>query len=145
VSGLPPFLTNAPGLNSGFMVAQYTAAALVTENRLRSTPASIHSLPTSAGMEDHVSMGVHAAHKLAAVVRNTRDVLAIEALCAAQGLDLLPGARSSGPLEAARAAIREHVARLDTDRALGPEIAMMSDVLAREVLLVAVRHHAEIA
>src|SRR5207253_3099561 len=78
-----------PGTNSGFMVAQYTAAALVTENRLRSFPASVESLPTSAGMEDHVSMGVHAAHKLVDVVGNTRDVLAIEALCAAQGLDLL--------------------------------------------------------
>ena len=70
-SGLPPFLTRNPGTNSGFMVAQYTSAALVTENRLRAFPASVESVPTSAGMEDHVSMGVHAAHKLADVVRNT--------------------------------------------------------------------------
>src|SRR2546422_683412 len=86
-SGLPPFLTADPGTNSGFMVAQYTAAALVTENRLRAFPASVESISTSAGMEDHVSMGVHAAHKLSDVVRTTREVLAIEALCAAQGLD----------------------------------------------------------
>ena len=99
-------------MNSGFMVAQYTAAALVTENRLRSFPASVESVPTSAGMEDHVSMGTHAAHKLSAVVRNTRDVLAIEALCAAQGLDLLDAAVAP-PLEEARRIVREHSAVLE--------------------------------
>jgi histidine ammonia-lyase len=93
-------------------------------------------------MEDHVSMGVHAAHKLAAVIRNTRDVLAIESLCAAQGLDLLT-ATSSAPLEAARAVIREHAAHLDHDRPLAPDIAGMSGVIAREVLLAAVRRHVE--
>src|SRR5947208_12363384 len=105
-SGLPPFLTSEAGTNSGFMVAQYTAAALVTESRLRCCPASVESLPTSAGMEDHVSMGTHAAHKLAAVVRNTRDVLAIEALCAAQGIDLL-GATGASGVEEARRVVRE--------------------------------------
>jgi histidine ammonia-lyase len=140
-SGLPPFLARDAGTNSGFMVAQYTAAALVTENRLRSMPASVESIPTSADMEDHVSMGVHAAHKLAAVVRNTRDVLAIESLCAAQGLDLL-GMRSSGALEAARRVIREHVPTLESDRALGPDISTMRDVIARDLLATAVRHAA---
>ena len=140
-SGLPPFLTTDPGMNSGFMVAQYTAAALVTENRLRSTPASVESIPTSAEMEDHVSMGVHAAHKLAAVVKNTRDVLAIEALCAAQGLDLL-GMTSSTAVEAGRRVIREHVARLDADRPLAPDISAMRDVIARDLLATAVRHAA---
>ena len=124
------------------MVAQYTAAALVTENRLRAFPASVESIPTSAGMEDHVSMGVHAAHKLAAVVRNARDVLAIEALCAAQGLDLL-GATSAPPVEAARAVVREHVRRLDEDRPLAPDIATMASVIAREVLIAAVRRQVE--
>ena len=137
-SGLPAFLTPDPGRNSGFMVAQYTAAALVTENRLRSFPASVESLPTSAGMEDHVSMGTHAAHKLAAVVRNTRDVLAIEALCAAQGLDLL-GARTAPGVEEARRVVREHVPALARDRALAPDVVTMADVIAREVLVAAVR------
>jgi histidine ammonia-lyase len=140
-SGLPAFLSPDPGMNSGFMVAQYTAAALVAENRLRAMPASVESIPTSAGMEDHVSMGVHAAHKLAAVVRNTRDVLAIESLCAAQGIDLL-SATSSVALEAARRVIREHVPTLQADRALAPDIATMRDVIARDLLATAVRHAA---
>ena len=143
-SGLPAFLVAEPGMNSGFMVAQYTAAALVTENRLRSSPASVHSAQTSAGMEDHVSMGVHAAHQLGEVVRNTRDVLAIEGLCAAQGLDLL-GATSAGPLEAARSVIREHSARLEQDRALSPDVAAIADVISREVLIAAVRRHVELS
>ena len=137
-SGLPPFLAAGAGTNSGFMVTQYTAAALVTENRMRSFPASVESLPTSAGMEDHVSMGVHAAHKLAAVVRNTRDVLAIEALCAAQGLDLLDAETGAG-VEEARRVVRERSARVDEDRSLAPDIAAMSDAIAHELLVTAVR------
>jgi histidine ammonia-lyase len=138
-SGLPPFLAPEPGSNSGFMVAQYTAAALVAEDRLRSVPASVQSIPTSAGMEDHVSMGVHAAHKLSAVVRNVRDILAIEALCAAQGLDLLK-LRSSDPLEAAKAVVRERSAFVAQDRPLAPEITAMADAISRDVLTTAVRH-----
>ena len=140
-SGLPAFLSPDPGLHSGFMVAQYTAAALVAENRLRAMPASVESISTSADMEDHVSMGVHAAHKLAAVVTNTRDVLAIESLCAAQGLDLL-GVTSSAAVEAARRVVREHVATLVADRALAPDISTMRDVIARDLLATAVRHAA---
>ena len=137
-SGLPAFLSPDPGMNSGFMVAQYTAAALVTENRLRSFPASVESVPTSAGMEDHVSMGTHAAHKLAAVVRNTRDVLAIEALCAAQGLDLLSVITAPG-VEDARRVVREHVPALARDRVLTPDIEAISDLIGREVLVSGVR------
>ncbi|HKC89919.1 MAG TPA: histidine ammonia-lyase, partial [Candidatus Limnocylindria bacterium] len=137
-SGLPPFLTANAGTNSGFMVAQYTAAALVTENRLRSFPASVESVPTSAGMEDHVSMGVHAAHKLVEVVRNTRDVLAIEALCGAQGLDLLSVTTGPG-IEEARRVVRERSARLVDDRALSGDIASMADAIAREIFIAAVR------
>ena len=140
-SGLPPFLTNDAGMNSGFMVAQYTAAALVAENRMRSVSASVESITTSADMEDHVSMGVHAAHKLAAVVTNTRNVLAIEALCAAQGLDLL-GMTSAPGVEAGRRVIREHVPTLTADRTLAPDISTMSDVIARDMLPTAVRHAA---
>jgi histidine ammonia-lyase len=137
-SGLPPFLTPNAGTNSGFMVAQYTSAALVTENRLRAFPASVESLPTSAGMEDHVSMGVHAAHKLADVVRNTREVLAIEALCGAQGLDLLETTTGPG-VEEARRVVRERSARLVGDRPLSGDIAAMADAIEREVLIAAVR------
>jgi histidine ammonia-lyase len=140
-SGLPAFLSPDPGLSSGFMVAQYTAAALVAENRLRAMPASVESIPTSADMEDHVSMGVHAAHKLAAVVTNTRNVLAIESLCAAQGLDLL-GMTSSSAIEASRRVIREHVPKLEADRALAPDFATMCDVIERDLLATAVRHAA---
>jgi histidine ammonia-lyase len=137
-SGLPPFLTLRPGSNSGFMVAQYTAAALVAEDRLRALPASVQSIPTSAGMEDHVSMGVHAALKLAAIVRNVRDILAIEALCAAQGLDLLR-MRSSERLEAARAIVRELSPFVDDDRSLAGDVARTADAIGREVLIAGVR------
>ncbi len=138
VSGLPPFLSPNAGTNSGFMVAQYTSAALVTENRLRAFPASVESVPTSAGMEDHVSMGVHAALKLAAVVRNTRDALAIEALCGAQGLDLL-GATTAPGVEEARRVVREHVPKLEADRPLAPDIAAVAELIEREILLAGVR------
>jgi histidine ammonia-lyase len=138
-SGLPAFLSPDPGRHSGFMVAQYTAAALVAENRLRAMPASVDSISTSADMEDHVSMGVHAAHKLAAVVTHTRDVLAIESLCAAQGLDLL-GMTSSAGVEAARRVVREHVPKLEVDRPLAPDISTMRDVISRDLLATAVRH-----
>src|SRR3977135_1710776 len=98
-------------------------------------------------MEDHVSMGVHAALKLAAVVRNTRDALAIEALCGAQGLALLRGPAGPGRggaerargVEEARRVVREHVPKLETDRALAPDIARVSDLIAREILLAGVR------
>jgi histidine ammonia-lyase len=138
-SGLPAFLSPDPGRHSGFMVAQYTAAALVAENRLRAMPASVDSIPTSADMEDHVSMGVHAAHKLAAVVTNTRNVLAIESLCAAQGLDLL-GMTSSAAIESARRVVREHVPKLEADRPLAPDISTMREVITRDLLATAVRH-----
>jgi histidine ammonia-lyase len=95
-------------------------------------------MPTSAGMEDHVSMGVHAAHKFADIVRNTRDALAIEALCAAQGLDLLETTAGLG-VEEARRVVRERSARLDEDRSLSGDIAAMADAIAREVLIAAVR------
>ena len=88
-SGLPPFLVRESGLNSGFMLAQVTAAALVSENKILSHPASVDSIPTSAGKEDHVSMGMGAALKLQQVLSNVRSILAIELLSAAQGIDLL--------------------------------------------------------
>jgi histidine ammonia-lyase len=122
-SGLPPFLVRDAGLNSGFMIAQVTAAALVAENRVLAHPASIDSIPTSADKEDHVSMGMGAALKLGPVVANTRTVLAIELLAAAQGIDLLRPLRSSPPLEALHALVRTKVARWDEDRQMSPDIA----------------------
>src|SRR5205814_3207697 len=117
-SGLPPFLSEESGLNSGYMMAQVTAAALVSENKLLCHPASVDSIPSSAGREDHVSMGVHAAWKLHRVVTNVRRVLAIEALCAARGLDLrLPLVPGPG-IAAAHRAVRAVVPPVDGDRAL---------------------------
>jgi histidine ammonia-lyase len=99
-SGLPPFLVANAGLNSGFMMAQVTAAALVSENKGLAHPASVDSIPTSADKEDHVSMGMWAALKCRRVAANVRQVLAIELLAAAQGIDLLRPLRSSPRLEA---------------------------------------------
>src|SRR5438093_1281686 len=137
-SDLPPFLTPKPGLNSGLMVAQYGAAALLTEIRLLATPASIHSIPTSAGMEDHVSMGVHAARKFRHAVRLAADVLATEALVAAQGLDLL-GQVPAAPVASARRVVREVSPRLEDDRSLARDIARLGDLIRSEVLLTSVR------
>ena len=121
-SELPPFLTMHGGVDSGFMVSQYTAAALVSENKILAHPASVDSIPTSANQEDHVSMGATAALKARDVVRNVETVLAIELLCAAEGIDYRRPLRSSAPLESVHALIRSRVPHLDTDRALYPDI-----------------------
>jgi len=122
-NGLPRFLTNAGGLNSGLMLAQYTAAALVSENKILAHPASVDSIPTSANMEDHNSMGSISALKLQNVVKNVETVLAIELMCAAQGIDFLaplkPG-RGSGK---AHELIRERVPFLEQDRNISVDIA----------------------
>jgi histidine ammonia-lyase len=118
LSGLPAFLTPAPGLNSGLMLAQVTAAALVSENKQRAYPASVDSIPTSANQEDHVSMAAHGARRLEAMAANAAGVIGIELMTAAQGCDFHRGLASSIPLEAVRALLREHVAPLTTDRYL---------------------------
>lgn len=123
LSGLPPFLTPRPGLNSGFMAAQVTAAALAAENKQRAHPASIDSIPTSANQEDHVSMAAHGARRLAAMAENAANIIAIELIAAAQGCDFHRPLPSSAPLERVRARLREHVPGLDHDRYLAPEIA----------------------
>jgi histidine ammonia-lyase len=130
LSGLPAFLTPQPGLNSGFMVAQVTAAALVSENKQRAFPASVDSIPTSANQEDHVSMAAHGARRLAAMADNATNVVAIELLAAAQGCDFHVPMRSSAPLERVRARLREEVPGLDNDRYLAPDIAA-AEVLVR--------------
>jgi len=122
LSGLPAFLTPAPGLNSGFMLAQVTAAALVSENKQRAYPASVDSIPTSANQEDHVSMAANGARRLAPMAENAFAVVGIEALAAAQGCDFHAPLRSSGPLEGLRARIRREVPHLDEDRYFHPEI-----------------------
>jgi len=129
-SGLPPFLSTHPGLNSGFMIAQYTAAALVAENRVLSHPASVDSVPTSGLQEDHVSMGWGAGRKLGTVLDNATWVVAIELLCAAEGTrhraPLRPGAGTAEAL----ALIREVVEPLDRDRPPSPDIQAIADLIA---------------
>jgi histidine ammonia-lyase len=137
LSGLPAFLTPRPGLNSGFMVAQVTAAALVAENKQRAFPASVDSIPTSANQEDHVSMAAHGARRLAAMAENVANVVAIELLAAAQGCDFHAPMRSSAPLERVRERLRERVPRLGRDRYLAPDIADAADLVRSGVLAAA--------
>ena len=132
-SGLPAFLTENPGLNSGFMLAQVTAAALVSENKGLAHPASVDSIPTSAEKEDHVSMGMGAALKVQQVIANTRSVLAIELLAAAQGIDLRRPQRSSRMLEALHAAIRDQVDKWGDDRELAPDVAQAERFLQSSI------------
>lgn len=121
-NGLPAFLTVDPGRRSGFMLPQYTAASLVSENRSLCFPASADSIPTSAGQEDHVSMGATSARKAATVVENSEAVVAIEALAAAQGLDLRAPLEPAAGTARARAQIRTLSPHLDEDRPLAPDI-----------------------
>ena len=132
LSGLPAFLTPRPGLNSGFMLPQVTAAALVAENRQRATPASVDSIPTSANQEDHVSMATHGARRLLPMAANLRAILGIEYLAAAQGCDFHAPLPSSPPLERARALLRARVPGLEEDRHMAPDmqqaIALLPDL-----------------
>lgn len=128
--GLPAFLTPHEGLNSGLMIAQYTAAALVSENKVLAHPASVDSIPTSASQEDHVSMGTIAANKALSILNHTRQVLAIELLCACQALDLRQPLKPSPAAAAALAAVREQIPFLQEDRYLSPELELASRMLA---------------
>ncbi|MDE2437366.1 MAG: histidine ammonia-lyase [Sphingomonadales bacterium] len=123
LSGLPAFLTPRPGLNSGFMIPQVTAAALVSENKQRAYPASVDSIPTSANQEDHVSMAAHGARRLAGMAANAEAVVALEWLAAAQGLEFHRPLETSAPLKAARDLLRTQVPALDEDRHFAPDIA----------------------
>ncbi|MCD0245330.1 histidine ammonia-lyase [Xanthomonas melonis] len=122
LSGLPAFLTPRPGLNSGFMIPQVTAAALVSENKQRAYPASVDSIPTSANQEDHVSMAAHGARRLLAMAENAAHVIGIELLAAVQGCDFHAPLRSSTALEAARALLRAQVPTLQDDRYFHPDM-----------------------
>lgn len=125
LSGLPPFLVRDGGLNSGFMIAQVTAAALASENKSLAHPASVDSLPTSANQEDHVSMATFAARRLGEMVNNTAVVVGIEAMAAAQGLELKRGLESSPWVEAEFIKIRQLVAFLARDRFLATDLEAM--------------------
>jgi histidine ammonia-lyase len=122
LSGLPAFLTPNPGLNSGFMIPQVTAAALVAENKQRAHPASIDSIPTSANQEDHVSMAAHGARRLLPMAENLANILGVELLAAVQACDFHRPLTSSAPLERVRSLVRERVAPLHDDRLFHPDL-----------------------
>ena len=135
LSGLPAFLTPRPGLNSGFMIPQVTAAALVSENKQRAYPASVDSIPTSANQEDHVSMAAHGARRLLDMAENATAVLGIELLAAAQGVDFHAPLASSDALEAARATLREQVPTLEDDRHFHPDMEAANLLIRSGALL----------
>jgi histidine ammonia-lyase len=129
LSGLPAFLVEDGGLNSGFMIAQYAAASLVSENKVLAHPASVDSIPTSANKEDHVSMGAFAARKCRSIVENTEDVIAIELLCGAQAIDLFTNFKAGDGTLAAYEVIRKKVDYRKEDRLLSTDIAKVKGLL----------------
>ncbi|MBR0694310.1 histidine ammonia-lyase [Bradyrhizobium lablabi] len=132
--GLPPFLTPEPGINSGFMIAEVTAAALYAENKQRAAPGSIDSTPTSANQEDHVSMAAHAARRLSDMADNLAGILGIELLVAAQGITLRLPHATSAPLEAVLALLREQVPPLGYDRYMADDLARARELIERGAL-----------
>ncbi len=143
---LPAFLTRHGGLNSGFMITQYTAAALATENKVLGHPASVDTIPTSANVEDHVSMGVTAGLKLRQINDNVERILAIELLAAAQGIDfrrqdLGPGARLGKGTAPAYELIRRHTPFVERDTILYPYIEAVRKLVASGELVQQVQHH----
>ncbi|HMD18158.1 MAG TPA: histidine ammonia-lyase [Terriglobales bacterium] len=128
--GLPPFLAPGAGMNSGFMMPQVTAAALVSENKVLAHPASVDSITTSGNKEDFVSMGMTAANKLKKVVENTRNTLAIEAMAAAQAIDFLAPLKTSKPLQQAHAAIRAVCRTMEKDRVMYQDFARLAELIA---------------
>ena len=138
LSGLPAFLVEDGGLNSGFMIAQYAAAALVSENKVIAHPASVDSIPTSANKEDHVSMGAVAARKCMDIVKNVEEVIAIELLCGAQGIDLFTNLKAGKGTLAAYQVIRKEVAYMKEDRQLSLDIAKVKALLRSGRIVAAV-------
>jgi histidine ammonia-lyase len=138
LSRLPAFLTKNPGLHSGMMIAQVTAAALASENKSLAHPASIDSIPTSANQEDHVSMGVTAARKARAITDNVECVLAIELLCAAQAREFNKDVRAGRGAQAAYDLVRKHIPPNDADRYLHTDIAKARELVASGALCQAV-------
>lgn len=134
MSGLPPFLARDAGLNSGFMIAQVTAAALASENKQKAYPASVDTIPTSANQEDHVSMAPNAGKRLWEMADNVKGIIAIEWLSAAQGLDFREGVKTTPALEKARALLRQSVPFYDKDRYFAPDIEGASELIAQRQL-----------
>ena len=135
LSGLPAFLTPQPGLNSGFMIAQVTAAALVSENKQMAMPASVDSIPTSANQEDHVSMAAHGARRLTQMAENAANIVGIELLAAAQGADFHAPLTSSPALEKARLFLRRHVPKLEADRKMAPDMEAATEMVTSGALI----------
>ncbi|HHT68372.1 MAG TPA: histidine ammonia-lyase [Firmicutes bacterium] len=129
LSGLPPFLSEESGLNSGYMIIQYTAASLVSENKVLAHPASVDSIPTSANQEDHVSMGSIAARKVLRILENVQNIIAIELLCACQALEYRDRSKLSPATKAVYDLVREQVPPLKEDRFLEPEIKVARDLV----------------
>lgn len=136
--GLPPFLVNKGGLNSGFMIVQYSAASLVSENKVLAHPASVDSIPSSANQEDHVSMGTIAARKAKEIMENARKVVAMELLGAAQAIDLRGKKKLGLGSEAAYNVIRKHTSFIDKDRVMYKEINICEDIVKKNLLVKAV-------
>lgn len=131
---LPPFLTPAPGLNSGLMIAEVTSAALMSENKHLANPCSTDSTPTSANQEDHVSMAAHGARRLGRMNDNLAVILGIEAMCAAQGIDGRAPLQTAAPLRAALSTLRARIAPLGQDRYLAPDLQAAADMIASDDL-----------
>ena len=139
LSGLPAFLTPKPGLNSGFMIPQVTAAALVSENKQRATPASVDSIPTSANQEDHVSMAAHGSRRLLDMAQNATAVIGIELLAACQGCDFQAPLRLGTILEAVHSALRAIVPHLEEDRHFHPDMEAANALVRSGALVRAAR------
>lgn len=138
LSGLPAFLTPKPGLNSGLMLAQVTAAALVSENKQSAHPASVDSIPTSANQEDHVSMAAHASRRLGAMAANGAAIIGIELMTAAQGCDFHGAMRSSAPLESVRSLVRQRIPPLADDRYLNTDLQSAIELVRSRAVIDAV-------
>ncbi|MBN2857160.1 MAG: histidine ammonia-lyase [Candidatus Delongbacteria bacterium] len=133
--GLPAFLTQKGGLNSGFMMTQVTAAALVSENKVLCHPASVDSIPTSANKEDHVSMGTHAARKCLDIIENVQNVLAIELICSAQALEFRGQERSSKAIMAVHKKVRSKIDFMKEDRYIYPDIVASSEIIGSGLIV----------
>lgn len=135
--GLPPFLAERPGVDSGLMIAQYTAAAMVSDSRVRATPNSVDTVPTSGMQEDHVSMGWNAGLELRVVVENLRRVLAVELVAAARALELRAPLKPAAATGAVLHAIRSVVSGLGPDRPMAPELAAVDDLVRSGAIVAA--------
>ncbi|MFH1453707.1 MAG: histidine ammonia-lyase [Armatimonadota bacterium] len=138
LNDLPMFLAKNSGINSGFMIAQYTAASLVSENKVLAHPASVDSIPTSGGFEDHVSMGTTAARKFVNILENVKNVLAIEMLCAVHALDLGRPGRCSPATKAAYKKFREYITFKETDEIISDDIKKARNILSKGIIIEAV-------